>query len=443
LCQLIEEQTVDTLTNVLAVAGVATLTLTAGSAPVTASQPPWTLHAAGCLAGSAAASSLRNGSLDQTVLGEPCDRLYAVNNQSSDGRRWTVSVIDPRSERVVEEVPVGPEPHHIYPVPGRNVAYISHLTGNVLDVLDLVSNRVVGQVVTGSGPRHLEFSPDGRVAYTDDLPGNTITAVDTASGRTLGIVPVGRQPNYNVTSADGRYIFVADSGESAVSVVDARSLRVVRTVTVGLRPAATPSHPFDLVLTPDGAQVVVAGAGDNSLSFVDARTLTETASVPIGGPNVTVPGQGQPQKLNVRLTPDGRLAWVGNQANSEWSVVSVDAHRLVSEIPAGLGADILFQPPAGPAAGFGIGTARYSDHMTVVDARHPSLVRAVATALGSHIVVFNRDWTTGFVACRPGNAVSVVDLRSMTDVRDIPVGLFPDGLVYIWFEHGRAQTHSA
>ena len=42
-----------------------------------------------------------------------------------------------------------------------------------------------------------------------------------------------------------------------------------------------------------------------------------------------------------------------------------------------------------------------------------------------------------------GNAVSVVDLRNMTDVGDIPVGLFPDGVVYIWFEHGHARTHSA
>jgi YVTN family beta-propeller protein len=246
-----------------------------------------------------------------------------------------------------------------------------------------------------------------------------------------------------VTSADGRYLFVANSGESSVSVVDTHLLRVVRTITVGLAPETTPSHPFNLVLTPDGAQVVITGAGDNSLSFVDTRTLTETASVSIGRANSTVPGQDQSQKLNVRITPDGRSAWVGNQANSEWSVVNVETHRLVTEIPAGSGADILFQPPAGPAAGLGIGTARYSDRMTVVDTRHRTLVRTLPTALGSHIVAFNRDWTMGFVACRPGNAVSVVDLRSMTDVGDIPVGLFPDGIVYIWFEHGHARMHAA
>jgi YVTN family beta-propeller protein len=307
----------------------------------------------------------------------------------------------------------------------------------------MVSNSVVAHVLTGFGPRHLEFSPDGRLAYTDDFVGDTVSAVDTASGRTIGIVRVGRHPNHSVPSADGRLLFVANSGESTVSVIDTRSLRVVDTVTVGLAPRAKPSHPFDLLLSPDGTQVVVTGAGDNSLSFVNAQTRTEVASVSIGGAHTTAPGRDLEQQLNVRLTPDGSYAWVGNQAGSTWSVVSLAGHRPVAELPAGLGADILFQPPAGPAAGLGIGTARYSSRMTVVDTAHPALLRTVATAPGSHIVTFNRDWTLAFVSCRPGNAVSVIDLRTWTDVRDIPVGVFPDGIVYVWFILGQAQTHSS
>lgn len=373
--------------------------------------------------------------------GTPCERVYAVDNQSQDGVHWTVSVIDPRRRAVASRIEVAPRPHHIYPVPGHTIAYVSHFTGRRLEVLDMLTDRVTGEVTTGEGPRHLEFSPDGRVAYTDDYAGGTVSAIDTASGRTLGIVRVGAQPNYNAVSSGGRYVFVANSGESTVSVIDSRALRVVRTVTVGRRPAVTASHPFDLVLTPDGRQVVVTGAGDNSLSFIDTRTFQETASIALGGAAVEVPGQEQTQRLNVRIRTDGRDAWVGDQANSAWSVVDVISHALVSRIPAGLGADILFQPAGGPARGLGIGTARYSRRMTVVDPEHPARRRDVVTALGSHMIAFSRDWTLAYVSCRPGNAVSVIDLRTMEDVDDIAVGRFPDGIVDVWFDHGVAEQH--
>jgi YVTN family beta-propeller protein len=370
------------------------------------------------------------------------ERVYVVSSRGADGVSGTISVIDPQTMTIVDRIPVRREPHHIYPVPGRNIAYISHLFGQRLEVLDLMSGSIVQDIRTGIGPRHLTFSPDRRLAYTDDFLGDTVTAVDTATGRGLGVVRVGHHPNHDVVSADGRYVFVANSGESSISVVDTRILRVVNTVTVGLEPARRPSHPSDVVLSPDGSQVVVTGAGDGSLSFISTQTQRETTSVAIGGSRTAVARGGDDAMLNVRLTPDGSYAWVGDQAGSRWSVVSLVGHRLVAQLPAGPGADILFQPLAGPAAGLGIGTARLADRMTVVDPRHPALLRTVATAPGSQLLAFNRDWTLAFVSCRSGNAVSVIDLRTMTDVRNIPV-LLPDGIADVWFVLGQAQAHAA
>jgi YVTN family beta-propeller protein len=377
-----------------------------------------------------------------TVLPPTGERVYVVSNHDADGASGTVSVIDPRTMTVVDRIPVRREPQIIYPVPGRNIAYVSHLFGQRLEVLDLVSDSVVQDIRTGLGPRHLAFSPDRRFAYTDDFLGDTVTAIDTVTGRSIGVVPVGHHPDHNVVSTEGRYVFVANNGGSSVSVIDTRVLRVVSTITVGLDPARRPSHPVDLALSPDGSQVVVTGAGDNSLSFISTQTRAELTSVAIGGVRAEVPGEDQNRMLNVRLTPDGAYAWVGNQTSSRWSVVSLVGHRLVAELPGGRGADILFQPLAGPAGGLGLGTARFSDRMTVVDPRHPALLRTIATAPGSHLLTFNQDWTLAFVSCRAGNAVSVIDLRTMTDVRDVPI-LVPDGIADVWFVLGQAQAHAA
>jgi hypothetical protein len=56
-----------------------------------------------------------------------------------------VSVIDPRRRVVARRIEVAPRPHHIYPVPGRTIAYISHLTGRRLEVLDMLTDRVTGR----------------------------------------------------------------------------------------------------------------------------------------------------------------------------------------------------------------------------------------------------------------------------------------------------------
>ena len=370
------------------------------------------------------------------------ERVYVVSNRGADGVTGTVSIIDPQAMAVVDRIPVRREPRRIYPVPGRNIAYISHLYGQRLEVLDLLSDSVVQDIRTGFGPRDLAFSPNRLFAYTDDFLGDTVTAIDTVSGRSIGVVAVGHHPEHDVVSADGRYVFVANSGESTVSVVDTRILRVVSTVTVGLDPLRRPSHPFDVALSPDGAQVVVTGAGDDSLSFISTQTRTELASVAVGGTGAAAPSEDRDRMLNVRITSDGAYAWVGTQASSRWSVVSLAGHRRVADLAGGPGADILFLPPGGPAAGLGLGTARFSNRMTVVDPGHPAVLRTFVTAPGSHLLAFDRDWTLAFVSCPVGNAVSVIDLRTMTDVRDVPVPV-PDGIADVWFVLGQAQAHIA
>jgi YVTN family beta-propeller protein len=386
-----------------------------------------------------AAAGCGSGSVEQPATVAPAARVFVVNNHSTAGQ-WTVSVIDPASDRVVASIPVSAQPHHIYAIPGRSLAYVTHLAGNVIDILDLLSDRVVGTVRTGDGPRHLTLSRDGTRAYTDDFVGGTVTAVDTASGRTLGVVPVGKQPNYDVVSRDGRLLFVALSGQSDVAVVDTSTLRVLRTVSVGLDPALKPSHPFDVALTRDGSQVMVTGAGDNSLSLISVATLQVSGTIALGGGSGPVFGQDQPQKLNVTVSREGRTAWVGDQANGRVDVVDLATATLAATLPAGLGADIVYQAHAGPAASRGVVTARYASTVTVISVDRPRVVASIGVPGGPHNLAFSPDGTRAFISCRSGNAVVVIDLQQLTVVTAIPVGSFPDGILYVSYSGQHALS---
>ncbi len=197
----------------------------------------------------------------------PSDRVYAVDNHQQPGAAPAtpalVDVIDPATQAVASSITIGAQPHHIYPVPRSNEAFVSHFVGCAMDVIDLGTNTVIGQVGTQFGPRHVAFDPSGRYAYAVDYYAASLSVLDTTTNHTVATVPTGEFPNYPQTSADGSLVFVVNSGSNTVTVAHAQApFTVVATLTVG-------SHPFNLALTPDGRMMVVANAGDDTTSLID------------------------------------------------------------------------------------------------------------------------------------------------------------------------------
>jgi YVTN family beta-propeller protein len=342
----------------------------------------------------------------------------------------------------------GLKPHHFAPVPGRNIALISHFSPTAfVEVFSLRKNAVVDTIPTGLGPRHLTFNRRGTVAYTANHDSNSVSALDTRSRRLIGTVPVGDEPNFVAfaRTPHGPRVFACNNGSDTLTVIDARKLRVIRTIRVGERP-------FDMAMTHHDRLLASANAGDNTVSFVDTKTLRVVGTTPIGGVHVPV----VPQKLHPRFTPNGRWLLVGNQDASVISVIDVPGRQLRKLIPAGLGADIAFFPPRGPAKGYALVTNRYDYFVTVLRLhgdRPPTPAKRIPyRLLGSHYVSFDRRYRRAFVSQRPGRAFSVLDLRTLTNAIDsVPVApggegaplhqSGPDQAIFVWFRHGQARWH--
>lgn len=379
----------------------------------------------------------------------PPPRLYVITPSSSPETITSPSVLqvrDPRSHQVRQQMPtLGFKPHKFYPIPGRNIAYITHFGGagtpQAIEVFDLVRNTITGLIPTGAdGPRHLGFSPDFRHAYTANLDGDSITAIDVDAGRAVATVPVGKKPNYvnYVDTRAGARLFVVNFGADTMTVLDARTLQRIGTVTVG-------DGPYSLVATADGRQVITANARDNTITFVDSATLRVTGVVPIGGVHAPLPNNIQ--RLNIRLSPEGRWLWVGNQDASEMTVVDLRRRTVAARIPAGLGADIAFFPAAGPAKGYALITGRYDNLVTVAKLngqRPPTyLTDFHLRARGTHFITFDEEYRRAFVSQRPGGAYSVLDLRTWSVIADsVPVGPSPEHAFYVWFDDGVARFHA-
>jgi YVTN family beta-propeller protein len=394
--------------------------------------------------------------LHGTTAPDSHDHLLVVNNRPAPETTATVDVIDPETGAVRARVPVAPQPHHIHLVPGRGVAYVTHLGGCGLEVLDLETGRVTGRIPTGAGPRHLTFSRDGASAFVADHEGGTLTVIDTARDSVLATVATGRQPNYAATTGDGSRTFVVNSGSDDVTVIGpGPAFAVLATIRVG-------RNPFDLAVAPDDRLVAVTNADDDTLSLVDVARLRVVGTIPLRRPgqgDAVAAGSPLVQRLNVRFSPDGRFAWVGDQLGARWAIIDLTRRQPASTCRAAAGADIVFAIPRGPMRGLALGTARYGDAVSVLDpddGRCLGSVRTVtgpawprsrfddgpdsAPGTGPHAVVFDQNGTRAFVSDRPGNTVSVLRLtRSGARLeRTIPAHGYPDGIAYVHTPGGRA-----
>jgi DNA-binding beta-propeller fold protein YncE len=230
------------------------------------------------------------------------------------------------------------------------------------------------------------------------------------------------------------------------------------------------SHDQNFVMTSD--------AKSNTVTFIDTKSLEVTSVVDIGGDHRTDLPPAAFQRLNPRISPEGKWLWVGNQDASETTIIDIQKQEKVKSIPSGLGADLIFFP-LGPAEGYAFITNRYAKKVTVARLngdKPPTFVGHIPTArIGSHYMTFDESWETAFVSERPGRAYSVFDMtlfaspnqgavrRGLADVETAsiwtggssfdarPEQWMPDYsddytragqdmAVYVWFEHGMAQV---
>lgn len=372
-------------------------------------------------------------------------RLYVITPSSEPDQITTSSVIkiyDPSTLMLIKQTPAaGLKPHHFYKIPNRNFSYIAHFGPTAfVEVFDLVKDEVVATIPTGVGPRHLGFSTNGSKVYTANFDGNTVSRIVVGSKKSKTAPAGGAKPNYveYIETPTGPYVFTVNSGESSMSVLDPDTLALIKKIPVG-------AGPFNLTYSDACNCIMTANAGDNTVSWVDMSTLQEVDRKSILTPT-TVLNTSQRQRLNPRISSEGKFLWVGNQQGSEFAVFNIFTHALVTTIPAGFGADIAFFPRSGPGTGFAFGTNRYDYMVTVAKLNGPNpptFVKQIPVTLrGTHYMTFNEDFSKAYVSERPGGGCSVVDVASQTEAASLAAGPGPDQCTYLFSEDGKVVGHT-
>ncbi len=144
----------------------------------------------------------------------------------------TVSVLDPRSLRVVRHIEVGLHPSAMALSPRRHRLYVANANSDSISILDTRSDRVVGtldvrlfqQAPLGSAPNALALSRDEKTLYVANGANNAVAVVDVdrRSGAVRGFIPTGWFPTALALGAGERQLYIA-SGYGFGSLAPAAS----------------------------------------------------------------------------------------------------------------------------------------------------------------------------------------------------------------------------
>jgi YVTN family beta-propeller protein len=299
--------------------------------------------------------------------------VYVPNSKDS-----SVTVIDPRTYRVLRTFATGALPQHVVPSYDLATLWVANNLGNTLTPIDPVTGRE-GKRVPVDDPYNLYFTADGRFAIVVAERLRRLDFRDAHTMRLIESVPVEcKGVDHMEFTADGRYALATCEFSGQLLKLDVAARKVVGYLTLDPDGLGARAMPQDIRASPDGRVFYVADMMANGVYLVDPDEFRRVGFVATGkgthgiypsrdgrrmyitnrgwnttaggrrGPGTVtvldpitqrivvtwpVPGGGSPDMGNV--TADGRELWLSGRYDGEVYVFDAGTGRLTHRIKVG------------------------------------------------------------------------------------------------------------
>jgi YVTN family beta-propeller protein len=303
----------------------------------------------------------RPGEMSPAVRGDR-PLIYVPNSASN-----TVEEIDPTTDKVVREFPVGTLPQHVVPSYNLHTLWVTNDEGNSLTPIN-PRNGAPGRPVPVEDPYNMYFTPDGRYAV---VMAERLRRIDFLDAHTMRVhhdlpVPECYGVNHADFTADGRYMLVSCEFTSAMIVVDVAAERVVKLIRM-----PSGSSPQDVKLSPDGRTFYVADLLRAGVWEIDAHTFKPVGFIPTGA-----------GAHGLYVSRDSRVLYVSNRSAGSVSVIRFTTRRVVAtwQIPSG-------SPDMGGVSANGRVlwlSGRYDAQVYAIDTRTGRLLARIPVGLAPH-----------------------------------------------------------
>jgi len=261
-------------------------------------------------------------SADGHIAFMPIYGSTGVGKPGIDGHEMLV--IDVPSRKIVGHVDFGRgvRPHLAVLDPASGLLYVTTELDKTVTVVDPKTWKIVGTVPTGAEQSHmLALSHDGRRGYTANVGPGTVSVLDMVGRKTVAVIPVSGEVQRISISNDDKWVFTSDMTKPQLAAIDTVTNKVKTWV-------ALPGTGYGTAATADGRWLLVAVPSKNQVAVVDLKSMVVVRGIDV---------PATPQEILIR--PDGKVAYVS--CNTSGKVAAIDLTRwdVQSVIVAGKGAD--------------------------------------------------------------------------------------------------------
>ncbi len=282
------------------------------------------------VAGAVIGSVAEGGTTGHEVAGSPDGKfaivpIYGnsgVGKPGTDGKN--IVVIDLASQKIVGNIEFdhGVRPHCPVFGPKDGMLYVSTELDHTITVIDPKTWKVVGSIPTGQPESHMfTISHDGLRGYTANVGPGTVSVLDMKARKTLAVIPVSGQTQRIAISNDDRWVFTADQTKPQMAVIDTATNTVKTWVPLS-------GFGYGAALTKDGHFLLMPIPAKNVVDVVDLTTMKVAHSVAVGT---------DPQE--VLAEPGGKVAYVSCIGANQVAEIDLATWKVSRTIATGKGTD--------------------------------------------------------------------------------------------------------
>jgi DNA-binding beta-propeller fold protein YncE len=236
----------------------------------------------------------------------------------------TIAVIDIASQKLVNKIDFGHgvRPHCVVYDKNSGMLYVTTELDKTISIIDPKTLKIVGSVPTGQEQSHmLALSRDGSRGYTANVGPGTVSVLDMRARKTLAIIPISAETQRISISRDDSMVFTADQTKPQLAVIDTATNKVKTWVPL-------PRVGYGTAPTLDGRWLLVALRGSKQVAVVDLKTMTVAKTI-------ATPGSA----TEILVSPDGRTAFASCGQTHQVIVIDLAQWKVQQLISAGDGAD--------------------------------------------------------------------------------------------------------
>ena len=307
-------------------------------------------------------------------------------------------------------------------------------TDTMVHVIDPATNKIVGEIPGIPVAHGVAAAPDGSRIYVSGEAETALKVIDAHTLALIKTIPLSARPNNISITPDGKKLYVGIiAAPGAVDVIDTVKLEKVKTIPV-------PGGIHNIYVTPDGKNVVAGSIAGRRLTVLDTSTDTEAwawEGEAIRPVTISTKADGSTDKLFIQVSNHHGFVVL------DWDTRKEVARITQPDVPPAERYDSTYNQA--PAHGIGVApdgktlwsTSRMNYHVYVYSLPDLKLVGGVRVGTDPDWITFTPDSKFAYVANAVSNTVSVINMDTLKEVTQIPVGKGPkrNGIIRLSGSH--------